>query len=110
MGYTTETGGKDMNKGDVITVEGLDWYQQSPNLYLHCRGHKGVHALVARSADGGWWVSGCLAGAEAEDATPSLFPEENRWFVTRDDAMKAVAAWIVTLRLQGKIKEKEDED
>ena len=99
-----------MNRDNVITVEGLDWYQQVPSVYLLCRGPKGVQVLVACSTDGGWWVSGCLAGAEAEDATPTLFPEENRWYVTRDDAMKAVAAWVVTLRLQGKIKEKEDED
>lgn len=99
-----------MSEGDFITVEGMDWYEQLPNVYLLCRGPKGVRVFVASCVNGGWWVSGCLAGAEAEDATPSLFPEENRWYVTRDDAMKAVAAWIVTLRLQGKIKEKEDGD
>ena len=99
-----------MSEGDFITVEGVDWYQQLPNTYLLCRGPKGVQAMVGGCVDGGWWVSGYLAGAEAEDATPTLFPEENRWYVTRDDAMKAVAAWVVTLRLQGKIKEEEDGD
>ena len=94
-----------MTKGDVITIEGLDWYQQEIGKYVLCHVPKGVQALITSAMDGGYDVIGYVIQGDDFD----LF-DGRSWFVSLDDAMKAVAAWLVTLRLQGKIKEEDDGD
>lgn len=91
--------------GDVIEVEGLEWYEQfSERRYNLCHAPKGVFASVSNFTDGGWCIAAYVAASDQGMESCGL----DGWYVTRDDAMKAVAAWIVTLRLQGKIKEEED--
>ena len=94
-----------MTKGDVITIEGLDWYQQEIGTYVLCHVPKGVQASITSAMDGGYDVIGYVIQGDDFD----LF-DGRSWFVSLDDAMKAVAAWLVTLRLQGKIKEEDDGD
>ena len=99
-----------MSEGDVITVGGLRWYRLEAGRYVLCNAPEGVFATVSSHPDGGWCIGGFMATSLDYDPTPDLFlREDGNWYTTRDDAMKAVAAWVVTLRLQGKIKEKEDD-
>ncbi len=94
-----------MTKGGVIEVAGMKWYQDTPGTFYLCGfPETGVRASITSDEDGGYSVVGYVT----TDDTVDIFDGQS-WFISLDDAMKAVTAWVTTLRLQGKLKEGEDE-